>query len=64
MVVTLLGIAYGAVLIWTAFVSNRFTEAIRIDNLFMSRPSEATRPLNLAAGIVIAGYSLYSLFKG
>ena len=63
LIVTLLGICYGVVLILAAFVSNRITEAIRIDALFMPKPSETTRPLNLAAGIAIAGYSLYSLLK-
>lgn len=64
MIVTLLGVCYGAVLILTTFVSNRFTEAVRIDALFMPKPSEATRPLNLVAGILVAGYSIYSLLKG
>ena len=64
MIVTLLGICYGAVLIWAAFVSNKITEAIRIDALFMPKPSETTRPLNLIIGILVAGYSIYSLLKG
>jgi len=63
LIVTLLGICYGVVLIWAAFVSNRITEAIRIDALFMPKSSESTRPLNLVAGIAIAGYSIYSLLK-
>ena len=63
MIVTLLGIGYGAVLILAAFVSNKITEALRIDAFFMPKPSETTRPLNLVAGIAIAGYSLYSLLK-
>lgn len=62
--VTLLGIAYGGVLIWAFFVSNPFTEAMRIDALLLPKPSASTRPLNLAAGILVAGYCVYSLVAG
>lgn len=62
--VTVLGICYGAVLIWAAFAHNALTEALRIDALFMPRPTAATRPLNLVAGIVVAGYCLHSLLGG
>lgn len=63
-VVTVIGIIYGILLILAAFVRNKVTEAFRIDALFMPKPSEATRPLNLIAGILVAGYSIYSLLKG
>ncbi|MBI5327324.1 MAG: hypothetical protein HZB80_03385 [Deltaproteobacteria bacterium] len=63
MITTWLGIFYGLVLILAAIIRNRFTEAMRIDVMFMPNPSEATRPLNLLAGIVVAGYSIYSLLK-
>lgn len=64
MIITIIGIMYGGLLILAALISNRITEAVRIDALFMSKPSEATRPLNLAAGLFAAGYSIYSLLKG
>ena len=63
-IVTVIGIIYGFLLILTAFVRTKFTESFRIDALFMPKPSEATRPLNLLAGILVAGYSIYSLLKG
>ncbi len=63
-IITVVGIIYGTLLILVTFVSNRITEAIRIDALFMSKPSETTRPLNLVAGLFIAGYGIYSLLKG
>ena len=62
-ILTLVGIIYGALLIFSTFVKNRFTEAMRIDALFMPNPSEATRPLNLVIGILVAGYSIYSLLS-
>ena len=52
---------YGLVLTAVPFVRNRFTEALRIDALLMPRPTEATRLLNLAAGLLLAGYNGYSL---
>ncbi len=61
MIVTVIGIIYGVFLILTFFVRSKITEAMRIDVLFMPNPSEATRPLNLVAGILVAGYSIYSL---
>ena len=63
-IVTIIGIIYGLLLILTAFVRTKFTEAFRIDALLMPQPSESTRPLNLIAGILVAGYSIYSLLKG
>ena len=63
-IITIIGIVYGSLLIVGAFVRNKVTESIRIDALFMSKPSEATRLLNLAAGLFVAGYSIYSLLKG
>jgi hypothetical protein len=64
MIITLIGIMYGVLLILVAFIRNRMTEAVRIDALFMSKPSEATRQLNLAAGLFAVGYGIYSLLKG
>jgi hypothetical protein len=63
MITTWLGIFYGLVLILAGIIRHRITEAMRIDALFMPNPSEATRPLNLIIGIVVAGYSIYSLLK-
>ena len=62
-IVTIIGIIYGFLLILTAFVRAKFTEAFRLDVMFMPNPSEATRLLNLVAGILVAGYSIYSLLK-
>lgn len=60
--VNTIGILYGAVLIFAAFVRSSFTESMRIDALFMKECTERTRPLNLLAGLLIAGYAIYSLF--
>lgn len=62
-IVTIIGVIYGVLLILTAFVRTKLTEAFRIDALFMPQPSEASRPLNLVIGIIVAGYSIYSLLK-
>jgi hypothetical protein len=64
LIVTILGICYGITLILAAFIRNKITEAMRIDALFMPRPTDSTRPLNLIIGILVAGYSIYSLLKG
>jgi hypothetical protein len=61
--VNAIGVGYGLVLILTAFVRSRVTEALRIDALFIKQYTENTRPLNLVAGFLIAGYGLYSLLK-
>lgn len=60
---TLLGIAYGFMLIAGFFIRNRFTDMFRLDKLFMANPSFATTGINLVAGIAIAGYNIYSLFR-
>ncbi len=59
-----LGVAYGTLLIAASFVRSGLTEAMRIDALFIKDYSEKTRPLNLLAGLLIAGYALYSLVAG
>lgn len=56
-----LGVLYGGLLISAAFVRAGITEALRIDALFVRDYSEKTRPLNLVAGMLIAGYGAYSL---
>lgn len=61
-IVTMLGIIYGITLIFIAFIRTKYTEPLRIDALFMPNPSDATRPLNLVIGVLVAGYMLYSLF--
>lgn len=61
--VNLLGIAYGAMLIFTSFVRTGITEAMRIDALFIKDYTEKTRPINLLAGLAFAGYGLYSLLS-
>jgi hypothetical protein len=59
--VNAIGVLYGAILILATFVRSRFTEAMRIDALFIKECTERTRPLNLLAGLLIAGYAIYSL---
>ena len=58
------GIAYGVALMFAAFVRNGLTEALRVDALFIKEASDATRPLNLVLGLLIAGYGVYSLLGG
>lgn len=60
-IVTAIGIIYGGLLILAAFYRSKITEAFRIDALLLPEPSESTRPLNLLAGLVFAGYSIYML---
>ena len=59
-IVTLL---YGFVLILAAFISNRITETFRLDTFFTPRPTEATRMINLPAGMLAIGYTLYTMLK-
>ncbi|MBM2837671.1 MAG: hypothetical protein HW415_296 [Deltaproteobacteria bacterium] len=62
--ITVIGMIYGLLLIWIYFVPAKATETLRIDALIMPNPSEATRVLNLVAGLLFAGYSIYSLLAG
>lgn len=59
-IVNAIGITYGLILILTTFVRTRFTESLRIDALFIPQPTESTRPINLIAGLLVAGYASYS----
>ena len=63
-IVTVVGVIYGLVLIMTTFVRNKALESMRIDALVIPQPTESTRPVNLIAGILIAGYGIYSLLHG
>jgi hypothetical protein len=63
-IVNVIGIAYGCVLILATFTRGRITELMRIDVLFIPHPTESTRPLNLIAGLLVAGYGIYSLLAG
>lgn len=63
-IVTVVGVIYGLVLIMVTFVRNRALESMRIDALVIPQPTESTRPVNLIAGILIAGYGIYSLLHG
>lgn len=63
-ILTYVGIVYGFVLIMVFFVRNAATEAFRIDALITPNPSDSTRSLNLIAGLLVAGYSIYSLIFG
>lgn len=56
-----IGIAYGLLLISAAFVRVPFLELMRIDTLVMRDANESTRPVNLLAGLLIAGYAFYAL---
>lgn len=62
-VINSIGMAYGVLLVLAAFVRGSFIEAMRIDALFIKDCTERTRPLNLIAGLLIAGYAGYSLFS-
>lgn len=63
-ILTYVGILYGVLLIAAFFLRSAATEAFRIDALIMPNPTESTRPLNLIAGLMVAGYSIYSLIVG
>ena len=58
---TVIGVIYGVLLIFSVFMKNRFTEAMRIDALMLANPTQNTRILNLIAGLLILGYMIYSL---
>lgn len=60
-IVTAVGIVYGLVLMLAAFVRNPFTEAMRVDALFIPNYTDSTRPVNLVVGLLVAGYGIYSL---
>jgi Na+-transporting NADH:ubiquinone oxidoreductase subunit NqrD len=63
LIVTIGGIVYGVVLVSVAFFRNRFTEALRVDALFLPRPTEATRMLNPGIGLLLLAYNAYSLLR-
>ncbi len=63
LLINAIGILYGALLVSASFIRTRLTEAMRIDALFMREYTEKTRPLNLLAGLLIAGYGMYSLWS-
>lgn len=63
-IVTVVGIIYGIVLILATFVRIKFIESMRIDALVIPQPTDNTRPVNLVAGLLIAGYGIYSLLAG
>jgi hypothetical protein len=62
LLINLLGCLYGALLVSAMFMRTRLTEAMRVDALFLRAHSEKTRPLNLVAGLLVAGYAIHSLF--
>lgn len=57
------GIVYGFILVLGMFVRTKFTELLRLDSVFMPRPTESTRMLNLVFGVLILGYNSYELIK-
>jgi hypothetical protein len=63
LLINLLGCLYGVLLVSAMFIRTPFTEAMRIDALFIPSYSEKTRPLNLLAGLLVAGYAAYSLLS-
>ena len=62
-IVNAIGIAYGLILILATFVRTGVTEAMRVDALFVPNHSESTRPVNLIAGLLVAGYGIYSFLS-
>ncbi|MCC6542872.1 MAG: hypothetical protein IT392_00015 [Nitrospirae bacterium] len=62
-ILNLITLLYGAVLIVAAFKSNRITETFRLDTFFTPRPTPATRMINLPAGLLAIGYTLYTMLK-
>jgi hypothetical protein len=62
-VVNVVGVTYGLTLIMSVFVRTKITELMRIDALFIKQPTESTRPMNLVAGLLVAGYGIYSLLS-
>ena len=56
-------LVYGTVLIFAAFKSNRITETFRLDTFFTPRPTETTRMINLPAGLLAIGYTIYTMLK-
>ena len=61
-IITYVGIIYGVLLVLATLVRNKITEAFRIDALFMAQPTEATRKINLVAGVAIIAYNIYAMF--
>lgn len=63
MTLNVITILYGIVLVLAAFKSNRITETFRLDTFFTPRPTDATRMINLPAGLLAIGYTIYSMLK-
>lgn len=61
--ITIGGIVYGAALIYSFFFTNKLTELLRVDTLFMPNASEKTRGVNIVAGLLALGYSAYALYR-
>lgn len=61
LLINVCGLLYGIGLIATAFIRTPLTEAMRIDALFIREYTEQTRPLNLVAGMLVAGYAAWTL---
>jgi hypothetical protein len=61
--INLLGVLYGALLVAATFMRAPLLEALRVDALFLRDASDKTRPMNLAAGLLVAGYGLYALMS-
>jgi hypothetical protein len=55
-------VLYGLLLVAGTFVRTPVTEALRIDALFIPQAGDASRPLNLLLGLLIAGYGAWSLW--
>jgi len=63
MTLNVITILYGIVLVLAAFKSNRITETFRLDTFFTPRPTQTTRMINLPAGLLAIGYTIYSILK-
>lgn len=61
MLITVGGIIYGSILIYSCFTNQRWVQIFRLDTFFTSRPTANTRLINLAFGLFVLITSLYSL---
>ena len=63
MTLNIITLVYGVILIFVAFKSNKITESFRLDTLFIPRPTQTTRMINLPAGLLAIGYTVYTMLK-
>ncbi len=61
--ITIGGGIYGLILLTGYFFRNPVGEHLRIDKLITPKPSESTRMLNLALGLLFFSYSVYTIYE-